>query len=184
MRFTTAIGQRLSGSWKRVAGASLTLVMLSAVAFLGLALLGSDVLASWTTSGNTEPALASGNAFEGLLAFEAPASTVSRLEATTKEAQNGKDPVSNAPLLVTNWKPTQFSIIVKAFELSWGLYLEAYQVFLFEEYLDTLSFVNQQQADQFFTAVYNALAEFQALVDILIPPALRPPTIPRGSPSI
>jgi hypothetical protein len=183
VRFATAIGRSLRGNWKRAAGAGLTILTLSAVAVVGLALFGSDVLASWKTPGNAEPALASANAFEGLLTLEAPTATVSRFEATTKEAQRGNDLVSNAPLLVKNWKPTQLSIITTAFQFSFALYMEAFQLSLLEAYLDTLPFVPQQQVDQAYLTFYNALAELQALVDIFIPPALRPPTIPPASPN-
>jgi len=89
--FVTAIGQ----NWKRAAGAALTIALLSAVAAGGLALLGSELFASGKMPENTEQALASSSAFEGLLNFETPAKTVARLETQKEEA-----------LLVKDWKYT------------------------------------------------------------------------------
>lgn len=103
MRFINTIGQR----WKRAAGASLTIVMLSAVAVVGLTLLGSKVLAAWKAADTAEQALVPGGTFEGLLNFEAPAATVAQLEAKTKEAENGIKSASDAAMLVKNWQFTQ-----------------------------------------------------------------------------
>lgn len=171
--------------WQLAIGASLTIVMLSAVAVVGLTLLGSDVLSSWKPLENAEQVLASGNAFEGLLTLEAPTSTVARLEATTKEAQYGNDAASNVPLLVKNWKFTQRSLEADAWQLSWELYFAASQVFFTEELLDKLgSRVNQPQVDRLFTSVYQLLVNWQAEINSLIFPPFRPPAIPPASPSL
>lgn len=106
MSFATEIGQRGRNGWKRTAGAALTTVMLSAVVVLGLALLGSDVLASWKAPQNTEPALALS---QGPLTFEAPASTLARLHANEDKIQNGTDLVDNAALLVNDWQETSLT---------------------------------------------------------------------------
>ncbi len=101
--FVNTIGQRT----KRTAGAILTIVMLSAVAIVGLSLLGSDVLASWKTPDSAEKTLA---ASQGLLTFEAPASTLAQFQAKEKDAQNGKDLVDTAALLVKDWKNTSLTL--------------------------------------------------------------------------
>jgi hypothetical protein len=178
MPFAAVTGPRWRARGKRAIGATLTLVMLSAVAVVGLALLDSDVLASGKVPGNTEQALASSSAFEGLLTFEAPASTVSRLEATTKEAQKDKDLTRNAPLLVKNWKYTQSSL-ADLVQLSLNLYVQGIALQLVEQFLDSLGpLVNQGLVDQIFTAAYRAVMGLQEFVNVFIPAPIRGPPPP------
>jgi hypothetical protein len=195
VRFATAIGQRLKGGWKQAAGATLTVVTLSAVAAVGLTLLVSDVLASRKASENVEPAMASSKITDGPLTFAAPTSTLLRLQAQEKDAQKGNDLASGAPLLVKNWKYTQLPSPQELVQLSWTLFIQATFLAITEEFIDALfpglaSF--QQLVDQIFTAFYNSLRAFQGSVNQLIPPAflqlfppaLRPPTIPPASPHL
>jgi hypothetical protein len=97
MHFVAALGQRWKEGWKTVTGAVLTVVLLSGVAVGGLALAGSDVLASLKAS-------------EGPLTFDAPTSTLLRLQAKTGIAQNSKEQVGDTALLVEDWRYTQLTL--------------------------------------------------------------------------
>ncbi len=90
-------GQKLGGGWRRATGAVLTSIVLSAV--VGLALLGSDAFASWTTPEQTV------SASGGLLPFEAPTSTLLRLQGTTN-VPSGKEDAA----LVKDWRYTQVTL--------------------------------------------------------------------------
>ncbi len=157
MRFAIAIGQSLRSSWKRAAGSALTIVMLSAVAVVGLASLGSDVLASWKTPANVEQALAS----QGPLTFEAPTATLMRYTAKEKDDQNDKDG-SAAALLVGDWKYTSLTL---------AQFNQIEQLLFFFE-----SFVNQglieNGMDLENVMLYVAFEiEFNRLFALLAPPA-------------
>lgn len=104
MRFITGIGQR----WRPAVGASLAIASLSAVAVVGVTLLGSKVLAAWKAPGNAERALTA-SAFDGLLNFEAPEATAARIAAQKEEFERDKRRISNASMLVKNWRFTQIS---------------------------------------------------------------------------
>jgi hypothetical protein len=104
MRFSTGIGQR----WKRAIGASSAIVPLSAVAVVGLTLLGSKVISAWKAPENVEQALTS-SALDGLLNFEAPEAMVARLAAQKEEFEKDNRRASNASMLVNNWRFTQIS---------------------------------------------------------------------------
>ncbi|HEY7426895.1 MAG TPA: hypothetical protein VH682_21850 [Gemmataceae bacterium] len=96
MHFVAALGQRWKEGWKRATGAILTVVLLSGVAVGGLAMAGSDAFASLKTS-------------EGPLTFDAPTSTLLRLQAKTGSAQTSKELVGDAASLVEDWKYTQLT---------------------------------------------------------------------------
>ena len=93
--FLTAIGQR----WKRAAGASLTIALLSAVAVVGLTVFGSKMMTACRAAGNAEQALASGSAL-GLLNLEAPEAKVKQFQAKTQESELAKNwKFTDSPLL-------------------------------------------------------------------------------------
>lgn len=110
MGFTAAIAQRGRNSWKRTVESALTILVLSAVAVGGLALFGSEVSAVWNASRNANPVLASDDTFAGLLTFEAPAATVARFAAKTKEYEKQQAQAANVPFIVKNWKYTQIIV--------------------------------------------------------------------------
>jgi hypothetical protein len=97
MHFITALGQRWKEGWKQATGAVLTGVLLSGVAVGGLALAGSDAFVSLKAS-------------EGPWTFDAPTSTLLRLQAKTGSAPNGKEVVGDAASLVEDWKYTQLTL--------------------------------------------------------------------------
>lgn len=184
MSFTTAIESRWADRCKRVGGAALTLTVLTAVAVVGLTLLGSEVLASWKGPGNAEQTLAARSAFEGLLTFDAPASTAARQEVQAKETQNSKDSTSNAsnaPLLVKNWKYTQLTTS-EAFQLSWKLYAYGTAILLLDQFLDARLPGNQQLVSQLLTPLYQTVVAWENIINLFVPTALRPPTLPPASP--
>ncbi len=104
MLFMSEIGQR----WKRILGASLTILPLSVVAVVGFTLLGSKVLAAWKAPGSAEQTHTS-RALDGLLNFEAPEAMVARLTAQKEEFKKDNRKASNVSLLVNNWRFTQIS---------------------------------------------------------------------------
>ncbi len=159
VRYVIAIGQSLRGNWKGTAGTALTVVMLSAVAIVGFASFGSDVLASWKAPENAEQALA---ASQGLLTFEAPASTLAFFQAKEKDELNGKDLVDVAALLVGDWKNTSLTL---------AQFNQIEQLLLFFE-----SYVNQglieNGMDMENVMLYVAFEiEFNRLFSLLAPPA-------------
>jgi hypothetical protein len=97
MHFITTLGQRWKESWKQAAGSVLTVVLLSGVAVGGLAVAGSDALASLKAS-------------EGPLTFDAPTSTLLRLQAKAGSAQNDKELAGDAALPVKDWMYTQRNV--------------------------------------------------------------------------
>lgn len=103
MRFITAIGRK----WGRAAGAALTIVLLSAVAVLGVIQLGSKVSAAWKAPGSAEQTLASGGTFKALLNFAAPAETVAKYKDQAKKAENSIKRASDRATYVKNWMYTQ-----------------------------------------------------------------------------
>jgi hypothetical protein len=97
MHCVAAPGQRWKEGWKRAAGAILTIVLLSGVAVGGLALAGSDAFASLKAS-------------EGPWTFDAPTSTLLRLQARTGGTPSGKELVGDTASLVEDWKYTQLTL--------------------------------------------------------------------------
>lgn len=107
MRSATAIGHSWLDKWKRAAGAAMTIVILSAVSVLGIALLGSKFLAGYKASGDAERVLAPGAAIGELLNLDAPARWVARGKAHLQEADQSIQRAEQAALLVKNWRYTQ-----------------------------------------------------------------------------
>lgn len=171
MRFHTAIGQRMRGSWKRAAGAGLTVVMLSIVAIVGLTLFGSEAIAAWKATENAEQILSSGNTLEGLLNFEAPTATMTQLETKKVEAENSIKKASSVPLLVKNWKYTQNQNPVV-------VYIEGALFQLAVEILDS-----NPALPPFIKSYLNAeLNAWLGLADLYLA-SLHLPPIPSASPS-
>jgi hypothetical protein len=211
VRITTVIGQKWRNSWKRFAGAALTIALLSAVAVVGIALFGSEVLAAWRTPESAGQALFPGGAFAGLLSFEGPAETVARFKSTAEEGQSNIKRADNASLLAKNWKytaanPAQEQLLATNFALDFFLFLNNNNPESIQEFLEAnqpLNFIAASGAmyfagvflesllpglnpgmRSFVTAYVNGLRSIQAQVNSLIFPAnFRPPLIPPVSPS-
>jgi len=75
MRFVLTIGQRLKHGSPYVLGKILAIGVLLAVPTLALGRLSADLIAAWR-SGSVEQATLLSNSSDGLLAFDAPASTL------------------------------------------------------------------------------------------------------------
>lgn len=188
MRITTVIGQKWRNRWRQFAGAALTVALLSAVAVVGIALFGSEVLAAWKTPENAEQVLSSGGAFEGLLNFEAPAETVARFSAKTEQAQRSKGRTDTNPLLVANWKFTQ-NVFVDAFTQSLELYQEAVFLEGFVRFIQAnpnVSPFNKAVFGSFEIAWVNLARSLQAIDNGLLQAfgLPTPPPIPPVSPSM
>ena len=185
MRSSTAIGQSRRNRWKKAARASLTIVMMAAIAVVGLTLLGTKVFAALKAPGSAEQGLVSHTAFEGLLNFEAPAAMVARIEAEKADAEKNNPKSNNASLLAKNWKFTQNPILDSFFVLlSENIYQRGLFIASVEAFLDTLPFSPQIQLffDQLFTAYYDLARNLQIFVNSFLPPSLRPPLLPPASP--
>jgi len=161
-----AIGQNVRRQLKRVVGGVLAVLVLLAVPALGLAHLGSDLLASWQQGRDAEQtALAPWT-------FDAPASTVAHLKARTNgslSAPNRGDLPLEMALVLEDWRYTGLldqligeaqvnAAAVLNVELNVDLFL-----FLTGQ-TQTLEFVLFQQL--FLNSVMNQ--EFLTLLDIVI----------------
>jgi len=133
--------------------AALTIVLLSAVAVVGLCLLGVEVLAARGRPGSVEQALAPENALGGLLNFEAPAQTAARVRTQTEEYKRNMRRNNDASLLVKNWKYTQNPIA--AFM---QLYLQALNQDLLNVQTAIANYVMLVQ--QFETTALSVVASF------------------------
>ncbi len=100
MRSFTTIGQKMRRHVKRVIGGVLAVLVLLAVPALGLAHLGSDLLASWQQGRSAEQAALAP------WTFDAPASTVAQIDAKTKAATNRVDLSPEVALLLEDWRYT------------------------------------------------------------------------------
>jgi hypothetical protein len=211
VRTMTMIGRRWRNRWKKVAGAVLTLALLSALAVVGITLFGSEVLAAWKMPENAEQALSSGGAFEGLLNFAAPAETVARFGSNSEKAQSSSTKAGNASLVVKNWKytaanPALEQLFATNFALDFQLFLrnnnpESIQQFL--EANQPLNFIVASGAlyyagvslqgllpglspalGSIVTAYVNGLRSLQITINSnIFPEIYRPPLIPPISPS-
>jgi hypothetical protein len=185
MRFITAIKQGWRNRWVQAVRTSGAIVLLSTVSVLGLALLGVEVFAAGKASDSSNPALASGT-FEGVLNFDAPATTVARLEAQSEEATKSKAQANSAPVLLKNWKFTQNPTMAEAYQLSYFAYQQGMALAATEERYDALPLSHQVQLyfDQLYTAYYNVDIAIQAYANQFLPPTLRPPALPPASPTL
>jgi hypothetical protein len=183
--FSTRIGQSGRPKWKQAARVSLAIVLLSAVVVAGFSLLGSEVLAAWKASTSTEPQLASGGAFAGLVNFEAPAATVARFEATATESEKSSAQTSNAPLLAKSWKSTQ-NPIADAFQLSWTAFFQGNAIRALDQFIDSLPLSPQVQMQftEILALFYQLDIVAQAFANSFLPAAFRSPPLPPASPTL
>ena len=108
MQFIVTTGQRLTAGSQRVLGKALAIGVLLAVPTLGLARLSTDLLAFWHNPGASEAVLV-GNSTEGLLAFDAPASTLRQYQLRVNDSVSAKgqaDRSIQTSLLATDWRNT------------------------------------------------------------------------------
>lgn len=108
MRFILTNAQRLTNAASCTLGKILALGILLAVPTLGLTRLSSDLFASWQGRSDEETTLV-GDSTEGLLAFDAPASTLREYQlrvqdssASTSRGDGSKQPT----LLAKDWRFT------------------------------------------------------------------------------
>jgi hypothetical protein len=212
VRITTVIGQKWRNRWKRFAGAALTIALLSAVAFVGITLFGSEVLAAWKTPENAGQPQSSGSAFEGLLNFATPAETVARFKSNAEGVQSSIKGADNASLLVKNWKytaanPALEALLAKNVALDFLLYMNNNRNGI-QEFLEANSPLNFIAASgalyvygvflesllpqlvssnlglaRFVEGYVNGLRSLQQAINNQIPVNFRPPPIPPVSPS-
>lgn len=108
MRFIRTIGQRLIMGSPSALGKLVALGLLLAVPTLGLTSLGSDLFASWQGRGIAEATVA-GDSTEGLLAFDAPASTLRQYQLQVQdsaESTSQPDGSKQPSLLAKDWRFT------------------------------------------------------------------------------
>jgi len=198
--FVTAMGQRWRSRFKRAAGATLTLVVLSAVVVGALCLLGSESVAIWQAQGNADT---SSSAFAELVNFAAPAELGARFKVQTEEAKTSIRKAEEASLLVKDWKFTQSPLTV-ALALSLNLYVQAIQAEFFlsffnntieqlqsslatnpsplAQFLNSVLETFQGQVNNLVTSYVNLLRGTQLFINSFIPIPFRPPPIPPVSP--
>lgn len=170
-RFTVGLNRMIGHGWKRTAGASLTIALLTAVAVVGITLFGSEVFAAWKTQSNAETALASGSAFEGLLNFDAPAATVAQFDTKAEQSSNGQ--TGKNAMVAKNWKFTQNPI-----QDILSLYTEGIQLQYIAAFLQ--NFAPNSPLTAFVTTFEKAWLQ---TVDGFLTSVLHLPPIPSVSPS-
>jgi len=106
MRFILTIGQRLKISSSGTLGKVLAIGILLAVPTLGLTRLSSDLFASWQGQSNEAASLAN-DSIEGLLAFDAPTSTLAEHQLRVQGSSASKAKETAQPsLLAKDWRFT------------------------------------------------------------------------------
>jgi len=107
MHFIGTMGQRLMIGLPRVLGKILAIGVLLAVPTLGLARLSGDLLTSWQ-SRNADDAASVQNALDGLLAFDAPASTYRQHQLRNNDSSSSRpgEGATKPSLLAEDWRFT------------------------------------------------------------------------------
>lgn len=121
MRFVVTIGQRWKHGSPYVLGKVLAIGVLLAVPTLALGRLSADLIAAWQ-SGSVEQATLLSNSSDGLLAFDAPSSTLRQYQLRVKDSSSATEQADNLTqpsLLVKDWRytaqPTNLSPVVTDF---------------------------------------------------------------------